>query len=218
MIHRVQLHQAHNIGRHHVDRVEDRGCIHPRQSSNTPEMGDITEIDRQRRQHHSHAATEQKQEDDGHRGQQDCPVKMCPRHKHDNQDRRQAETHCHKTGRYTRYRENKLGNIDFFDQSGVYQHGMHRHTGALSKKTEQRLPADQIQRVILYIRPENMTEYNRHNCHHQQGIQETPKIPQYAAAILNLDIPNDQLMNQRLIFYEMLKSTFYSLVHDILFS
>ena len=174
MIKGIQPDDPGDPRRHGVNRVKNRGGVHPRQRDHAPQVTDIAEVHTERGEDHPQPTAEEEQEEDRDNRQKERPVESGAGDDHHDQDRRQAEAHGHEAGRDAGKREDKLRNINLPDQRSVRQDRSHRHAGAFREEAVKRLSANQVERIVFGAQAEEGTENKRHHAHHQQRVQQTP--------------------------------------------
>lgn len=109
------------------------------------------------------------------------------------EDRCQAEQHRNKAGKNPRDRKNEFGNVHFFDERRVDEYTVHGLVGGLVEEAPQGIATNQVKRVVGHIEPEHVAEHKGHDAHHQQRVQQAPKVSQDAAAVFYLQIADNQL-------------------------
>src|SRR5699024_10397542 len=68
---------------------------------------------------------------------------------------------------------------------------------------EQRVAADQIQRVVGDVETEHVRKNQRLQQHHQQRVEDAPQITEEAAPVFDFEVPRDQFPDQRTVFFEV---------------
>lgn len=113
--------------------------------------------------------------------------------------------------------KNVLGDIDLAQQRAVFQHAFHRHAGGFAEEVEHQLANDQKQREILNAIPalvEQRAEHSPHDKAGQQRVEHAPGNAQHAAAVLELKIPRDEVLQQVAVFPETREGVF-QVLHDV---
>ena len=101
-----------------------------------------------------------------------------------------------------RQRKNVLRHIDLADQGKVCHHAAHGKIRRLGKIVEQRQPCHEIGEIAHAAcrKAKDVLKHQRQHAHHQHGIEQTPQHTEHGALVFDLEIPRDQLLQQKAVF------------------
>lgn len=212
IIHGVHFDDRHGKGRQElrVYGVENGSQVGQRQCDHTVNIGDIPEEGRNGGQKQSASDAEQEQQNQRNPEQQDGPVQRHPGKGHDDDDRCQTEGQVRKGGQDPGHGENVLGYIDLPDQAAVCENGGHGLIGALVEEGKQGVAGNQVYIKIRNVGLEHEGKDNGHDHHHQHGVQQTPHVAEEASAVLHLQVPADQFLEQGGVFQKVLDFCFHA--------
>ena len=108
-------------------------------------------------------------------------------------------------------RKDVFGNIDLAQQRAVLQHALHGHGRALAEEVEHQLADDKEQRKVLDALTalvEQRTEHGPHDQAGQQRVQHAPRHAQHAAAVFQLEITGNEVLQQVTVFPEACEGVF----------
>ena len=175
-------------------------------------MHDIAHKDIHRGQDQPNAQAENEQHNNGiHRQQHRAQRNMGPGNQRYKEERHQAEKEVDQRKAAFFQWKNVLGDIDLAQQRAIFQHAFHRHAGGFTEEVEHQLANDQKQREILNAIPalvEQRAEHSPHDKAGQQRVEHAPGNAQHAAAVLELKIPRDEVLQQVAVFPETCKRVF----------
>lgn len=142
---------------------------------------------------------------------------MRPRQQRNDEERHQAEKEVHEREAAFFQREDVLGNVDLAQQRAVFQHAFHRHRRRFAEEVEHQLADDEEKREILDALPagvEQCTEHRPHDKAGQQRVQHAPCHAQHTAAVFQLEIAGNQVLQQVAVFPETREGVF-QVLHDV---
>ena len=196
-IHRIEmLNEPLERFRERFHRIENRRQIRPGRGDCVVDELAVTEkhIGLCQEQTESQAKNVQLQQNAGK--QQRVPGHLSSGDQKHNDQCPQREQQVNQSAGNLRNGENVLGNVGFFHQCRVVGYGKNCLMGGLVHKIEQKLAAEQVDREILDIALKHIGKHQGHHGHDHQGVQDTPKIPQEAAAVFELDVLDDKQSQQ----------------------
>ena len=197
--------------------VEDGGEIQQRGDEHAPDVHDIPEEHRSRRQEHTDPETEEEQ---GHQRVQrfkNSQMEGRAGKDHDQQQRHKAEHAVHHGKTAFFQREDILGDIHFFQQRGGAEHAAHAGGGSFVEEVEQQLTAHQKDGKVVDAAAPHIHQAAEHRpVHkaHQQRVQNAPHHAQHAAAVFQLEITGNQVLQQVTVFPEACEGVF-QVLHDV---
>lgn len=142
---------------------------------------------------------------------------MRPGQQRHDEERHQAEEEVDQRKAALFQWENVLRDVHFSQQWAVFQHALHGHGRTLAEEVEHQLADDEEQREILNALAalvEQRTEHGPHDQAGQQRVQHAPGYAQHAAAVFQLEITGNQVLQQVTVFPEACEGVF-QVLHDV---
>lgn len=208
------LHPAFHLARV----VEDGAAVDKQCAKDLPDVHDVTHKNVERGQNQPDAQTENKQHHKGINGQQHSPDRdVRPGQQRDDKQCHETEKEVDERKAALFQREDVFGNIDLAQQRAVLQHALHGHGRALAEEVEHQLADDKEQREVLDALTalvEQRTEHGPHDQTGQQRVQHAPRHAQHAAAVFQLEIAGNQVLQQVAVFPETREGVF-QVLHDV---
>lgn len=166
-VHRVEEEQMLRHRGVAVDGIENCRHIHQKLGEHAPQVLDIPEKDKQRREDQPHADVEQHQQGHGVKQEDDLPGECdtVQEAKEDEHDHGQAEVD---EGLDIFGKEEQiLGHIDLGEDGGVAHEGGHSLTRGFIEIGENQVPAEQVGGIVLHVPPEKLGKHQAHDQKHQ---------------------------------------------------
>ena len=203
-VHRVQLDDLLHVeaadGEGHLGGVvEDGGEVEQRRDKDAPDVHDVPEEHRRRREEEAHAEAE---EEEGHQrveGFKHRDVDGAAGEHHDQRQRHEAEDAVDHGEAALFQREDIFRDIDFFQQGGRAEDAAHAGGGGLVEEVEEQLAAHQEDREVVDAAAPHIHQAAEHRPVHQaheQGVEHTPHHAQHTAAVFELKVTADEVPQQ----------------------
>ena len=221
-VHGVQLDDLLHVepadGKGHLGGViEDGGEVEQRRDEHAPDVHDVPEEHRCRRQEQAHPQTEEEEGDERVERFQKGQVEGRTGKDHHQQQGHKAEHAVHHGKAALFQREDILGDIHLFQQGGGAEHAAHAGGGGLVEEVEEQLTAHQEHREVVDAAAPHIHQAAEHgpvDQAHQQGVQHAPQHTQHAAAVFQLEITGNQVLQQVTVFPEACEGVF-QVLHDV---
>lgn len=72
------------------------------------------------------------------------------------------------------------------------------------------MSANDVERVVINGKFKKIRKYKSKNCHHQEGIQDAPKITEYTTTVFKLQIASREFTHQVNIMFKSVRHNFLS--------
>ena len=215
-VHGVQLDDLLHVepadGKGHLGGViEDGGEVEQRRDEHAPDVHDVPEEHRCRRQEQTHPQAEEEEGDERVERFQKGQVEGRTGKDHHQQQGHKAEHAVHHGKAALFQREDILGDIHLFQQGGGAEHAAHAGGGGLIEEVEEQLTAHQEHREVVDAAAPHIHQAAEHSPvdqAHQQGVQHAPQHTQHAAAVFQLEITADQIPQQIAVAPEAVEHSF----------
>ena len=199
VVHRVEFQDGGRglVPLYHLERVEERGQIHPQGQDDGVDVLNVAEPDVDRREDKGNACREEHQHrQEGHDGQQQREVESDARFvqekEHHDEEREHREKEIHDRGQYVGDREDLVHETGLGQEVVVVDHTGESVGGRVPHQSEDdvtREDIDGIKQPVHLIAIEDHGEDQRDHDHIQQRIQDGPNDAQHRIAILVADVP-----------------------------
>ena len=211
VVHGVRVHEYLQDMGHLTDEIdgpEDRGEVGPSRDDDAPEVLHVAEEHGERREQktQTHAEDDEQEQRDGK------PDQMPGRHdaepQHDDSDRHEREGEVDEREQRLLDGEHEAVDLDLLEERGRPDDGVERLRGRVGHERERDVADDEVQRVELggdgAVAPlgEDGAEDDRHDDHHEQGVEHAPGDSQDGAAIFDLEVFGDELPQDEDILLE----------------
>ena len=191
--------------------VEDGAAVHKGGAEHLPHMHHVPEKDVGGGQDQPHPQAEEEEGDDGVDKEDEGPFHPGAGKDHDQHQRHKGEQAVHQPEAAFFQGEDIFGDIHLAQQGGVFQNALHGHGGGVPEEVEEQLPEEQKDGEIFDAVAPGIEDAGKDGPHHQahhQGVEHAPGHAQYAAAVLELEIPADEVLQKIPVAPEILAIEF----------
>lgn len=119
---------------------------------------------------------------------------------HDDGDRDEREGEVDERKEDLLHREHEARDLDLFEQRGSVEEGRERGAGGVGHEGERDVAQDEVEREVLDAVAEQEREHDAHDNHHEQRVQHRPNDAEHAAAVLELEVLGDELLENEAVF------------------
>lgn len=198
-VHRVEQEQVLRHGAVAVNAVKDGGHIHQQLGKDRPQVLDVPEEDKQRRQDQPHADVKQHQTADGVEQHHELPRKrdavQCAEQEEHAQGQPEVDQGLHVLGK----QKQVLGYVHLGEDARVAHEGGHTLRRGLIEVREHQVSAEQIGGVVRHTPTKKLRKDQPHDQQGQQRRQHAPGHAQNGAFVFLFEITLDQFLEEKAV-------------------
>lgn len=173
--------------------------VGPRGEDDAPQVDDVAEEHGERADDEADADAEDDEETQAHGQPDKVPGGHDAEPQHDERDGDEREGEVHEREQDLLHREHEARDLDLFEQRGGVEERRERGAGRVGHERECDVAQDEVEREVLDAVAEQEREHDAHDNHHEQRVQHRPNDAQHAAAVFELEVLGDELLQDKAV-------------------